>query len=120
MRPGAQTCNATWEVECQRRSLIFRGRMRPKSLPLGDDIHDVHVGFRLGVVRHAPGFPVIVVESTDTEAVEQVFRAERWAARPGDIVLLERGGSSRHMRWGYDAKGDVFAAAVRFRHSQTG
>lgn len=65
------------------------------------------------LARHAPEVPVIVVDRQDTGAMDEVVRAARSLAKPGDTVLLAPGCASKDMWSGYDARGDAFAEAVR-------
>ena len=65
------------------------------------------------LARHAPQVPVIVVDRTDTGAMEEAVRQAASLARPGDTVLLAPGCASLDMWPGYDARGDDFARAVR-------
>ena len=75
---------------------------------------------REALARHAPEVPVIVVDSTETGAMDEVVRAARSLAQPGDTVLLAPGCASKDMYSGYDARGDAFAAAVRRLPTGTG
>lgn len=65
------------------------------------------------LARHAPEVPVVVVEQTDTGAMDRAVREAAGMARPGDTVLLAPGCASQDMWSGYDARGDDFAAAVK-------
>src|SRR5660397_271278 len=56
---------------------------------------------RRALARHAPEVPVIVVDSTDTGAMDEVVRAARSLAQPGDTVLLAPGCASKDMYSGY-------------------
>ncbi|MGZ0146653.1 UDP-N-acetylmuramoyl-L-alanine--D-glutamate ligase [Kribbella sp. WER1] len=63
--------------------------------------------------RHAPDVPRIVVESTDTGAMETVVGEAAKLAQVGDTVLLAPGCASWDMFANYGARGDAFAEAVR-------
>ncbi|HET6742274.1 MAG TPA: UDP-N-acetylmuramoyl-L-alanine--D-glutamate ligase [Kribbella sp.] len=63
--------------------------------------------------RHAPDVPRIVVESTDTGAMEIVVGEAAKLAQVGDTVLLAPGCASWDMFANYGARGDAFAEAVR-------
>jgi len=64
------------------------------------------------LARHAPDVPVVVIDSSDTGAMETAVRAAASMARRGDTVLLAPGCASKDMYSGYDARGDAFTAAV--------
>jgi UDP-N-acetylmuramoylalanine--D-glutamate ligase len=64
------------------------------------------------LARHAPQIPVVVVERTDTGAMDDVVRAAADLAQPGDTVLLAPACASMDMFRDYAARGDAFAAAV--------
>ena len=63
--------------------------------------------------RHAPQVPVVVVQGTDTGAMDDVVRAAAGLARRGDTVLLAPACASMDMFRDYGARGDAFADAVR-------
>jgi UDP-N-acetylmuramoylalanine--D-glutamate ligase len=65
------------------------------------------------LARHAPEVPVVDVPATDTGAMDDVVRAARVFARPGDTVLLAPACASMDMFTNYGERGDAFAAAVR-------
>jgi len=65
------------------------------------------------LARHAPEVPVVDVPATDTGAMDDVVRAARGLARPGDTVLLAPACASMDMFTSYAERGDAFAAAVR-------
>jgi UDP-N-acetylmuramoylalanine--D-glutamate ligase len=64
------------------------------------------------LARHAPEVPVVDVPATDTGAMDDVVRAARGLARPGDTVLLAPACASMDMFTNYGERGDAFAAAV--------
>lgn len=70
------------------------------------------------LARHAPEVPRIILESSDTEVMQEAVREAALLARPGDTVLMAPGCASRDMWSGYDARGKDFAEAVR--HLQNG
>ncbi|MFC6713457.1 UDP-N-acetylmuramoyl-L-alanine--D-glutamate ligase [Branchiibius cervicis] len=63
--------------------------------------------------RHAPDVPRLVIDDTDTGAMDQAVAMAIEAARPGDTVLLSPAAASLDMFENYGARGDAFAAAVR-------
>jgi UDP-N-acetylmuramoylalanine--D-glutamate ligase len=65
------------------------------------------------LARHAPEVPVVDVPATDTGAMDDVVRAARGLARPGDTVLLAPACASMDMFTNYGERGDAFADAVR-------
>ncbi|SHI38611.1 UDP-N-acetylmuramoylalanine--D-glutamate ligase [Tessaracoccus bendigoensis DSM 12906] len=65
------------------------------------------------LARHAPDVPVTVLDSTDTEVMNEVVGLAGSMARPGDTVLLSPGCASLDMWDGYAARGDSFAGAVK-------
>ena len=71
---------------------------------------------RAALERHAPQVPLIEVERSDTDAMDDVVAAASQLAQSGDTVLLAPGCSSWDMfPGGYAQRGDRFAAAV-LRH----
>ncbi len=104
---GGQAKNTSFD------DLIARHKERLRGVVLlGVDREHI----REALARHAPEVPVIVVDRQDTGAMDEVVRAARSLARPGDTVLLAPGCASKDMYSGYDARGDAFAAAVRHVH----
>ncbi|WP_245941608.1 UDP-N-acetylmuramoyl-L-alanine--D-glutamate ligase [Vallicoccus soli] len=83
---------------------------------LGRDREALHEPLR----RHAPQVPVIVVERTDTGAMDDVVSAAAGLARPGDTVLLAPACASMDMFRDYGARGDAFADAVLRRAASGG
>ena len=65
------------------------------------------------LARHAPDVPIVVVERSDTGAMEEVVSQAARLARSGDTVLLAPGCASWDMFRDYGDRGDRFAAAVR-------
>ena len=108
---GGQAKNTSFDDLVERH----KGRLRGTVL-LGVDREHI----RQALARHAPEVPVIVVDSTDTGAMDEVVGAARSLAQPGDTVLLAPGCASKDMYKGYDARGDAFAAAVRRLPTGTG
>ena len=72
------------------------------------------------LARHAPEVPVVELDSTDTDVMEDVVRAAADLAVPGDTVLLAPGCASWDMFANYGARGDAFAAAVLRRAAERG
>lgn len=108
---GGQAKNTSFD------DLIARHRDRIRGVVLlGIDREHIHQA----LTRHAPEIPVIVVDSQDTGAMDEVVGAARSFARPGDTVLLAPGCASKDMYQGYDARGDAFAAAVKKLQTRTG
>jgi len=62
--------------------------------------------------RHAPDVPLVVLDRTDTGAMDEAVRAAAGMARPGDTVLMAPGCASLDMFAGYGARGTAFADAV--------
>ena len=108
---GGQAKNTSFDDLVERHKDRLRG-----AVLLGVDREHI----RRALARHAPEVPVIVVDSTDTGAMDEVVRAARSLARPGDTVLLAPGCASKDMYSGYDARGDAFAAAVSRLPTGTG
>ncbi len=100
---GGQAKNTSFDDLVARH----RDRLRGAVL-LGVDREHI----RQALARHAPEVPVIVVDSVDTGAMDEVVGAARSLAQPGDTVLLAPGCASKDMYSGYDARGDAFASAV--------
>ena len=108
---GGQAKNTSFDDLVARHKDRLRG-----AVLLGVDREHI----REALARHAPEVPVIVVDSTDTGAMDEVVGAARSLAQPGDTVLLAPGCASKDMYSGYDARGDAFATAVRHLHPETG
>ncbi|MBA3989435.1 MAG: UDP-N-acetylmuramoyl-L-alanine--D-glutamate ligase [Propionibacteriales bacterium] len=64
--------------------------------------------------RHAPDVPVIEVSDTETGVMERAVHAAASLAQPGDTVLLAPACASQDLFADYAARGDAFAAAVRW------
>ena len=64
------------------------------------------------LARHAPDVPVVVIDRTDTGAMDLVVREARALAHAGDVVLLAPAAASMDMFADYGARGDAFAGAV--------
>lgn len=63
--------------------------------------------------RHAPDVPVVVLDRTDTEVMDEAVRRAADLAHPGDVVLLSPAAASLDMFASYGARGEAFAAAAR-------
>lgn len=96
---GAQFDDLVREAEQRLRGVVLVGRDRR------------HIADALA--RHAPRVPVVEVERTDTEAMNDVASAAAHLAEPGDTVLLAPACASMDMFRDYGSRGDAFAAAVR-------
>ena len=64
------------------------------------------------LARHAPEVPVLIVESSDTGAMDIAVREAARLAQPGDVVLLAPAAASMDMFRDYADRGRQFAAAV--------
>lgn len=64
------------------------------------------------LARHAPNVPVVSIDRTDTNAMEEVVTRAVELARTGDTVLLAPGCASWDMFRDYSDRGDRFARAV--------
>jgi len=62
--------------------------------------------------RLAPGVPVVELDGTTRQVMDEAVAQARRLARPGDTVLLAPAAASRDIWAGYDVRGDDFAAAV--------
>ena len=65
------------------------------------------------LARHAPEIPVRVLDSSETEVMNEVVALAGSIARPGDTVLLSPGCASLDMFTSYSDRGEKFAEAVR-------
>ncbi|MBK8463390.1 MAG: UDP-N-acetylmuramoyl-L-alanine--D-glutamate ligase [Nigerium sp.] len=65
------------------------------------------------LARHAPGVPVIVLDSRETRTMAEAVRAAAGMAAPGDTVLMAPGCASLDMWPGYAARGRDFTDAAR-------
>jgi UDP-N-acetylmuramoylalanine--D-glutamate ligase len=65
------------------------------------------------LARHAPDVPVVMVETQDTDGMDEAVRAAADLARPGDTVLLAPAAASMDMFRDYAERGDRFAAAAQ-------
>ncbi|MEV0792343.1 UDP-N-acetylmuramoyl-L-alanine--D-glutamate ligase [Kribbella sp. NPDC050459] len=101
---GGQAKGATFD------ELVIAARKRLRAVVLLGQDKDV---IAQALERHAPDVPRIVVESTDTGAMEIVVGEAAKLAQVGDTVLLAPGCASWDMFANYGARGDAFAEAVR-------
>ncbi|WP_245553623.1 UDP-N-acetylmuramoyl-L-alanine--D-glutamate ligase [Demetria terragena] len=84
------------------------GRLRGAVL-LGADRHEIANAFG----RHAPGVPIVVLDSNETVVMVDVVREAYALAQPGDVVLLAPAAASKDMWPGYEDRGNDFMTAVR-------
>jgi len=64
------------------------------------------------LARHAPDVPVVTVDRTDTEVMDEIVAQASRLAQPGDTVLLAPACASMDMFVDYGDRGERFAAAV--------
>ncbi|MCI0688201.1 MAG: UDP-N-acetylmuramoyl-L-alanine--D-glutamate ligase [Sporichthyaceae bacterium] len=73
------------------------------------------------LARHAPDVPVVTVDRTDTEVMDEIVAQASRLAQPGDTVLLAPACASMDMFVNYGDRGERFAAAVaRLRAARGG
>lgn len=101
---GGQAKGTTFDELVTQHASCLRG-----AVLLGVDRGVIEEALR----QHAPEVPVIVIDGSDTGAMDRAVMAAASLAKPGDVVLLAPGCASKDMFTGYDARGDAFAAAVR-------
>jgi UDP-N-acetylmuramoylalanine--D-glutamate ligase len=101
---GGQAKGATFD------ELVIAARERLRAVVLmGQDKQVIAEALE----RHAPDVPRIVVEATDTGAMQIVVGEAAKLAQVGDTVLLAPGCASWDMFANYGARGDAFTEAVR-------
>ena len=101
---GGQAKGTTFDELVERHRDKMRG-----AVVIGVDRH-VIAG---ALARHAPDLPVRVLDSTDTEVMNEVVALAGSMARPGDTVLLSPGCASLDMFNSYSDRGEHFARAVQ-------
>ncbi|MFC6156568.1 UDP-N-acetylmuramoyl-L-alanine--D-glutamate ligase [Kribbella jiaozuonensis] len=101
---GGQAKGATFD------ELVIAARERLRAVVLMGQDKQVIVE---ALQRHAPDVPRIVVEATDTGAMQIVVGEAAKLAQVGDTVLLAPGCASWDMFANYGARGDAFTEAVR-------
>lgn len=108
---GGQAKGTSFDELVARHAAKLRG-----AVLLGVDRHLI----AQALSKHAPDVPVIVVDSTDDDAMAEAVGHAVSLARPGDVVLLAPGSASLDMYRSYAERGDAFIAAVDALPEQEG